>query len=263
MNNIPKENLKRIKEFTLFDDLYMNVFFKDNLEGVQFILRLILDKKDLIVESVAIQEYFIDLESKTSRLDVSAKDKENNRYNIEFQVIVSPELIRRGRFYLSKIDTAMLKPGKEYHTLPETYVIFVSKGDVIGKDRPYHHFTMKDEEGYELKDGHHLLFLNADYPKGWRLKELMDDFNCADPDQMRYTILKERAKYFKEEEEGIMYLNPNLQKMVDNAQTQTIRKIIISLLKEKSSFDFISKVTEASVDDIQKIQQEMNVQKKQ
>ena len=41
MKKIPEENLRLIQEFTLFDDLYMNVFFKDFEEGAQWMLRLI------------------------------------------------------------------------------------------------------------------------------------------------------------------------------------------------------------------------------
>ncbi len=64
-----------------------------------------------------------------------------------------------------------------------------------------------------------------------------------------------------------MYLNPNLQKMVDNAwnegHNQTIRETIRKGLKKNLSFDMISELTDSSVADIQKIQQEMMKESKE
>ncbi len=51
MVRIAAEFLQIIKDFSLFDDVYMNCFFKDFPEGIQFILRKILDRSDLVVKS--------------------------------------------------------------------------------------------------------------------------------------------------------------------------------------------------------------------
>ncbi len=88
--------------------------------------------------------------------------------------------------------------------MEEVYVIFICDGDVMKCGRPMYHFTMKDEMGTELKDGCHVLFLNANYPGDWKLKDLMDDLKSADPEQMRYDVLKKRTEYFKNKEEGRM-----------------------------------------------------------
>ena len=85
---------------------------------------------------------------------------------------------------------------------------------MIGQGKPIHHFTMKDEYGNELDEGHHLIFIDASYAKDWPLKDLMDDFKQPDPNKMKYNILKERAMHFKEEEDGIMYVTPNIREMV-------------------------------------------------
>lgn len=132
MNNlIPEEFQKIIRSYTLFDDVYMNIFFKDEPEIIQFVLRLILDKPDLIVESVHIQDVMTDLVAKTSRLDILAKDKQDKQYNIEFQVELNPNLVKRGRYYLSQLDMQCIHRGEDYDQLPDTYVIFICRGDVI------------------------------------------------------------------------------------------------------------------------------------
>ncbi len=218
MKKIPEENLRLIQEFTLFDDLYMNVFFKDFEEGAQWMLRLILDDPQIEIESVRVQEVVLNLTSKTSRFDIAATDKKANHYDTEFQTVLYPDLKKRGRFYLSNEDMDMLPRGENYDTLADSYVIFICRGDVIGDGAPMHHFTMKDENGLELGDEQHLIFINADYAGDWRLKDLMEDFKEADPDKMRYDILKKRAERLKKEEVGIMYMNESLRDLVSKRE---------------------------------------------
>lgn len=41
------ENLTKIKGFKLMDDTYMNAFFNDQPELIQFVLRIIMNKENL------------------------------------------------------------------------------------------------------------------------------------------------------------------------------------------------------------------------
>lgn len=204
--------MELVRNATLFDDLYMNVFFKDQPELVQFILRLILDK---------------------------------------------PDLIERGRYYLSKMDNDFLKQGEDYEKLSETYVIFVCRGDAVKTGNPLDDFVRRNAKGKELNDGHHLLFINADYDGQWSLKDLMADFKSPNPKQMRYNVLKERASYLKEKEEGLMYLTPEMEKFKANVIEEKLRKIICNALKKGRSPEAISDITDVPIDEIQKIEQEM------
>lgn len=51
-----KENLAKIVNFKLMDDIFMNAFFNGQRELVQFVLRIILNKKSLVVTSVQVQK---------------------------------------------------------------------------------------------------------------------------------------------------------------------------------------------------------------
>lgn len=109
MINCSKEYLELVRNATLFDDPYMDVFFKDQPQLAQFVLRLILDKPDLVVESVRIQDTIPDLGSKTVRMDITATDSTGKLYDIEFQTVLGSNLKERGRFYQSKIDNDVLR----------------------------------------------------------------------------------------------------------------------------------------------------------
>lgn len=209
------------------------------------------------MESIQIQKVSPDPVYKETRMDITAKDSTGKQYDIEFQTTLEPNLKKRGRYYLSRMDYEYLKRGKDYEMLPETYVIFICRGDAVKNGKPIEDYTKKDSEGYALNDGQHLLFINADHEDDWRLKDLMEDFKSPNPKQMRYNVLKERASYLKEKEEGLMYLTPEMEKFKANAIEEKLRKIICNALKKGRSPEAISDITDVPIDEIQKIEQEM------
>ena len=44
-----------------------------------------------------------------------------------------------------------------------SYLFVICEGDATGDREPIQHFTMKDEYGNQLGDGHHIVFVDADY----------------------------------------------------------------------------------------------------
>lgn len=46
---------ERIKRLRLMDNFFMKVFFKGNIEAIQLILRIVLDRSDIVVESVDVE----------------------------------------------------------------------------------------------------------------------------------------------------------------------------------------------------------------
>lgn len=270
MLNISEKNLRIIENYNLFDDLYMNCFFQHFTEGAQFVLRMILDIPDLIVEEVDVQKVIrFHVVSKTTRMDVVATDLEGNKYDIEFQVVPEENLRKRSRYYLSNMDTDMLNRGEDYEKLVEAYVIFICEGDATGDGKPIQHFMMRDEDGIPLDDGHHIVFINANYKGDWRLKDLMNDFKAKDPNKIKYDVLKNRTKFLKEKEEGIMYLNADLQRLSEEQQMAGRRKglregqqeekkeTIRRMLNKNFAIDTIAQIAEVSVEEVEKIKKEM------
>lgn len=79
---------------------------------------------------------------------------------------------------------------------------------------------------------------------------------------MRYNEIKERTTYLKEKEEGLMILTPEMEKFRNNAVKEGIkegiRTIICNSLKKGKSPEAISDIVDVPVDEIKKIEQEMN-----
>ena len=83
----------------------------------------------------------------------------------------------------------------------DSYVIFITENDVIGKGLPMYHINRVIEEtGEKFVDGSHNIYVNGSYknnddPVG----KLMHDFRCIVPDDMNYPLLAQNIRYFKEE----------------------------------------------------------------
>ena len=196
-----KRNLERIKRLRLMDDDFFRVCFKDDKEGAQFILRIILDKKDLVVTNMRTQHSLKNLQGHSVILDVFATDSERRMYNIEVQRSDTGASPKRARYLSSMIDANYFRPSEDYGGIPQTYVIFITENDVLRENRPIYHIErVITESGNRFNDEAHIVYVNASYNDDTALGRLMHDFRCADPGDMIYPELREKTIPFKEDE---------------------------------------------------------------
>ncbi|WP_300922676.1 hypothetical protein, partial [uncultured Dubosiella sp.] len=97
-----------------------------------------------------------------------------------------------------------------------------------GDREPIQHFTMKDEYGNQLGDGHYIVFVDADYDGEWRLKDLMSDFKAKSPETFKYDVLKGRREGQQEEKKETIrrMLNKNfaIETIAQIAEVEKIKK---------------------------------------
>ena len=195
--------LQKLKELRLIDDDFMAVVFED-IPCTELLLRVILERDDLIVKEVHPQYELKNLEGRSVRLDIFAIDKENKAYNIEVQRKDSGADPKRARYNSSLIDAHISEPGENYNAIADTYVIFITENDVLKYGLPIYHIerTIK-ENGKDFSDGSHIVYVNSKIRDESALGRLMHDFFCTNPKDMYYQALSERTKYFKESEKGV------------------------------------------------------------
>ncbi|MBQ2965004.1 MAG: hypothetical protein IJE14_10135 [Clostridia bacterium] len=91
---------------------------------------------------------------------------------------------------------------------------------------------------------------NQDIPD---IVKLIHDFNCTDPDEMYFSVLADRVRYFKETPEG----QAEIFKMFDDARKEAADaraiKIARSLLNTTFSVEQIAEICALSVEEVQKI----------
>ena len=217
----PEEDLARIRAFRLIDDDFMKVCFAGSPECVEFVLRTVLDKPTLKVRRITVPSQRTGLRGHSVIFDVLAVDAEGKAYDIEIQRSDRGAGSRRARFYSAALDFGLLGKGESYEALPESYVLFITENDVLGKGFPVTHFErMAVEDGNAFGDGSHIVYVNG----AWRGKDavgrLMRDFFCSDPKKMKSSVLKERTRELKETEKGVGTMCKMLEEMRNEAEAR-------------------------------------------
>ena len=182
------------------------------------------------------------LQGRSARLDILAVDEENRVYNIEIQRDDRGASVKRARYNSSLIDANITEPGEQYEKLNETYVIFITEHDVLKGGRPIYRIERTVQEtGESFGDGTHILYVNAQMKDDTALGQLMHDFSCTSADEMRYQILADRVRYFKEDKEGVATMCKIMEDMKNEAaKRNSIETARVLLTMGKLSYEEIA-----------------------
>jgi predicted transposase/invertase (TIGR01784 family) len=96
-------------------------------------LQIVLEKPDLKVLDVRTQVFVENLLNRSVRLDILATDSTGAKLNVEVQRSDKGAGRKRARYNSSMMDANLLKKGEDFDKLPETWVIFITDNDVMGK----------------------------------------------------------------------------------------------------------------------------------
>lgn len=218
-----EEMLQRIRGFRLLDDDFMTKCFEENTEAVELVLRIVLNKPDIKVEKYSMKN----IQGRSLRLDIYATDSQRMRYNIEIQRADKGAGAKRARYNSSLIDSNILPAGFEVENLAETYVIFITENDVIGRNKPIYHIDRYIKETEEIfGDGSHIIYVNAAYRDDTELGKLMHDFSVTEPDDMNYKVLADAANYYKKDKEGIQTMCKAMEDMITDEKKITAVRLL-------------------------------------
>ena len=227
------EDLQRLRGFRLMDDDFMSKCFEDNIPCTELVLSIVLGRDDLKVESVRTQYAIANLQGRSVRLDVFATDEKGKRYNIEIQRADRGAGAKRARYNSSLMDANLLNSGTEWEQLPETYVIFITERDVLGSKLPIYHVDRTiAETGVSFADEAHIIYVNGECKDDTPLGILMSDFHCTDPDDMKYDVLADRVRYFKENEKGVAGMCKAMEDMREETRLAERRAIARKMIKK-------------------------------
>ena len=192
-----------IKELTIMNDIFMRNVLKKR-ECAEYILRIIMEIKDLQVVDHIVQKDYKNLQGRSAILDCVAKDDKDKQYNVEIQQESEGASPKRARYHSGLLDMNTLNPGQDYEELPESYVIFITRDDVPGKGLPiYHADRVIEETGEMFGDGAHIIYVNSSIQdEDTVLGRLMHDLHCKNADEMYSEILSKRVSELKETEGG-------------------------------------------------------------
>ena len=242
--------LSKIAQFRLFDDDFMSKVFEDDIEATEFLLKIILQRDDLEVTESKGQVSIKNLLGRSVRLDIKAKDKNGKLYNIEVQRADSGAGEKRARYYSAILDANSLLPRQDFDKLPETYVIFITEHDVFKGGLPLYHINRKIEEnGMTFCDESHIIYVNGEYKEDNDIGNLMHDFSCNNPDDMKLRLLAEKTRYFKKDEKGVKRMCKIMEDFAAEERNEEREEIAIGLLE-------IGKMTYAEIAAVSKLSEE-------
>ena len=223
-----QEDLQRLRGFRLLDDDFLTKCFEGNTASIELVLRIVLEKPDLKVLDVRTQVFVENLLNRSVRLDILATDSTGAKLNVEVQRSDKGAGRKRARYNSSMMDANLLKKGEDFDRLPETWVIFITENDVMGKGLPLYPVERCFlGTGERFEDGSHILYVNGAYRSDTPIGKLMHDFSCTDAADMYYGTLADRVRFFKESKEGIEIMCRAMEDM----RNQTLKEGAINSAK--------------------------------
>ena len=260
MNTIEQthqQDLERLKSLRYMDDDFMTVCLVDNFEGVELILRIVLGREDIKIKSVRTQEPLKNLQGRSAILDVHAVDSTKKEFDIEIQRKDAGAGAKRARHNSSLLDAHILKAGDDTEDIPDSYVIFITENDVMGKNQAIYHIQryVETNEGKELfGDGSHIIYVNGKYRGNDEVGKLMHDFSCTNPDDMNYEALAKRARYFKQDEKGVAAMCKIMEDMRNEKAKEVRIDNALRMIKDgELSLEKIALYSGLSVDEVKEL----------
>ncbi|WP_285825835.1 PD-(D/E)XK nuclease family transposase [Schaedlerella arabinosiphila] len=250
-----QEDLQRLRGFRLLDDDFLTKCFEGDTASIELVLQIVLEKPDLKVLDVRTQVFVENLLNRSVRFDILATDSTNAKINVEIQRADKGAGRKRARYNSSMMDANLLKKGDDFDKLPETWVIFITENDVIGKGLPLYPIERCFiGTGERFEDGSHILYVNGAYRGDTPIGKLMHDFACTDAADMYYGTLADRVRFFKESKEGIEIMCQAMEDM----RNQTLKEGMINVAKKMLedgtiTLERIAEFVGLSVEEVKKI----------
>ena len=254
---------EKIKHFTIMNDIFMRNVLKE-VSCTEYILQVIMNKKELKVIDQTLQKDYKNLQGRSAILDCVAKDAENNFFNVEIQGENDGASPKRARYHFSLLDMNLLNPGDPFDSLPETYVIFITKNDVLGYNRPISHIQRRIKETEDIfQDGQHILYVNSKKQDDTELGRLMHDLHCKEAGKMYNNILATRVHQLKETEEGVKTMCQELEEIYNEGEQSGFlrgeqsgklkakKETTLSLLEMGMSVEQIAQAVNLSIETVQ------------
>ena len=250
-----QEDLQRLRDFRLLDDDFLTKCFEGDTASIELVLQIVLEKPDLKVLDVRTQVFVENLLNRSVRLDILATDSTGAKLNVEVQRSDKGAGRKRARYNSSMMDANLLKKGEDFDKLPETWVIFITENDVMGKGLPLYPIERCFlGTGERFEDGSHILYVNGAYRSDTPIGKLMHDFSCTDAADMYYGTLADRVRFFKESKEGIEIMCRAMEDMRNQTLKEGMKEVALRMLAAgKYALEEIVNISGLSLEEVKQL----------
>jgi hypothetical protein len=249
--------MERIRALRIIDDQFMSKVFEDK-ECAEVLLRAILKKKDLKVKDVHVQYDIKNLQGRSVRLDILATDESGKLYNVEVQRNNHGAVPKLARYNSSLLDANITDAGEDYKNLAETYVIFITEGDIFGANKALYHIDrIVKETKKPFGDEAHIMYVNSKIQNNTELGKIMHDFYCTDANDIKNKKLAKRVKYFKDDKEGVNDMSSVFEEIKTEAKKENAYEIAKNLILLGIEDDKVLQSTKITKSALKKLKKEI------
>ena len=249
-----------IKNFTLMSDIFMRNVFKKR-ECLEYVLQVIMEKQDLYVIDQVIQKDYKNLQGRSAVMDCVARDSTGKQFDVEIQQDNEGASPKRARYHSGLMDMNTLNPGQDFEELPESYVIFITRDDILGYGLPIYHIDRQIKELNEaFQDEAHIIYVNSRKQNDTELGKLMHDLHCKKADEMHSPILAKRVYELKETQKGVELMCHEMEKIYSEGmesgekrgELKAKKETALSLAEMGLPVEKIAKAVNHNVNEVQK-----------
>lgn len=245
-----------IKNFTLMSDIFMRNVFKQR-ECLEYVLQVIMEKQDLRVIDQIIQKDYKNLQGRSAIMDCVARDSEGKQFDVEIQQDNEGASPKRARYHSGLMDMNTLNPGQDFDELPESYVIFITRDDILGYGFPIYHIDRHIKEADDsFQDEAHIIYVNSRKQEDTELGRLMHDLHCKNADEMHSPVLAKRVHELKDTQNGVELMCHEMEKIysegMESGELKAKKEIALSMAEEGMDVKKVARLVKVSEDDIQK-----------
>ena len=249
-----------IKNFTLMSDIFMRNVFKKR-ECLEYVLQVIMEKQDLHVIDQIIQKDYKNLQGRSAVMDCVARDSTGKQFDVEIQQDNEGASPKRARYHSGLMDMNTLNPGQDFEELPESYVIFITRDDILGYGLPIYHIDRQIKELEEaFQDEAHIIYVNSRKQDDTELGRLMHDLHCKKADEMHSPILAKRVYELKETQKGVELMCHEMEKIYSEGmesgekrgELKAKKETALSMAEEGMNIQKIARLVKVSEKDVQK-----------
>ena len=235
-----QEKLERVQDFRPIDDVFFEALAQ-NKEVCQEILRVIMEDKELIVESVITQCSENNLYGRSVRLDALCTLCNGTKCNIEVQRADNDDHLKRVRFNTSSITVKESNPGEHFKDILELYMVYISEFDFLkGGKTIYHVDKVLRETGKVIDDGLHEIYVNTVIDDGSDISDLMACFMKKEVKNSKFPALSAEVSRLKETEGGAQSVCAVMERYERMAvKKEKIERIIVMIEKGYSKEDIL------------------------
>ena len=248
-----------IKNFTLMSDIFMRNVFKQR-ECLEYVLQVIMEKPNLRVIDQVIQKDYKNLQGRSAIMDCVARDSEDKQFNVEIQQDNEGASPKRARYHSGLMDMNTLNPGQDFDELPESYVVFITRDDILGYGLPIYHINKKIEELNEnFQDEAHIIYVNSRKQEDTELGRLMHDLHCKNADEMHSPVLAKRVHELKDTRKGVELMCHEMEKIYSEGmengekrgELKAKKETALSMAEEGMDIKKIARLVNTSEKDVQ------------